>query len=136
VGNRRSASGRDVRDGPLLGPYNNWAAASAGFLSEIAAWVAGPWAVAVAWHWALAIPAAVVLIGIPAVFSTPRDKRRVLVPTPGPIRALIEVGLFSIAIVSAWYVWPAPLAVGVTAVVAVTVLAGFRRLVWLFSGAR
>lgn len=50
--------------------------------------------------------AAVVLVGVPAVFSTPGDKRLTLVPTPGPLRVLIEIALVLVALGASAIVWP------------------------------
>ncbi len=50
---------------------------------------AGPWAVADG-SVLLAVPAAVILIGIPAIFSAPADKRQVFISTPGPLRVVLK----------------------------------------------
>ena len=70
------------------------------FLSELIAWIAGPWAVSLVSSW-LVLPAIVVLVGLPSVFSTPNDKRNVVVSTPGLMRVGIELLLYSVAIVAA-----------------------------------
>lgn len=71
------------------------------------AWVAGPWAVAEITGSALwTVVAAVALVGTPAVFSAPGDKRFTLVPTAGPIRALIEIALLLVALGASAVVWP------------------------------
>jgi len=75
------------------------------FLSELIAWVAGPWAVA-QWSPWLVIPVLVVLVGLPSVFSTPNDKRNVVVGTPGPVRVGLELLLYAVALVAPWFVWP------------------------------
>ena len=55
------------------------------FLAEVIAWVAGPWAAAEQSIW-LVVPTVVLLVGLPAIFSTPGDKRQIVVATPGPLR--------------------------------------------------
>ena len=101
---------------------------------EILAWIAGPWAVTELTFW-LWPPAALLLIGLPAVFSTREDKRHVVVPTPGPVRVLIELLLHCVAIAGAWIAWPALVAALATLVVAAAFVAGSPRLLWLLRGA-
>lgn len=115
-------------------PYDTVVSASLRFLSEIIAWVAGPWAIGLFSKW-LVLPALIVLVGLPAVFSTHNDKRNVVVSTPGPIRIVLELLLYSVAIVAPWFVWPAALS-GLAAGIAVASLAaGIPRLQWLMKGA-
>jgi len=104
------------------------------FVVEIIAWVAGPWAAAGGGIW-LAVPAAVILIGMPAVFSTKGDKHQVLVSTPGPVRVLIEIMLHAVAVAGAWAVWPPWLAAVLTLVVTAALITGLPRLGWLLRGA-
>jgi len=105
-------------------------------LVEVIAWVAGPWAAAVVTdRWWVAIPTAVVLVGMVSVFSTPGDKRNVVVATPGPLRLAIELLTAAVAVAGAWVVWPTWLAVIVTAVVLAALVTGFRRARWLARGA-
>jgi len=75
------------------------------FAAELATWIAGPWAAAelAGGPWAI-LPAALVLVAAPAVFSTVGDKKTILVPTPGPVRLAIELVLAAIGVVSAWLV--------------------------------
>ena len=115
-------------------PYDTPVSGGLRFAVEIIAWIAGPWAAAGAGVW-LAVPAALVLIGLPAIFSTKRDKRRVLVSTPGPVRVLIELLLHAVAIAGPWIVWPPWLAVVAMAVVAAALVTGIPRLGWLLRGA-
>lgn len=112
-----------------------WSSASR-FLVEVAAWVAGPWAAAslTGSGWVV-LPVLVVLVAIPAVFSTPGDKNQIVVATPGPVRVVIEIGLLSIAIAAALVVWPVWAAVLIVVVGFVMLIAGRRRLAWLLSGA-
>ncbi len=56
----------------------------------------------------MVVPALVVLIGLPAVFSTKGDKRQVLVPTPGPLRVVIEILLYAVVAVAPRIIWPIP----------------------------
>lgn len=119
----------------LPSPYDTWLSGGLRFVVELIAWVAGPWA-ASDWlgGWAL-LPAAVILVGAPAVFSTPGDKHQVLVPTPGPVRFVIELDLATVAVIAAWRVWPPSAAVAVTVVVGAALITGWRRSLWLLRGA-
>ena len=101
---------------------------------EVIAWVAGPWAAGRVALW-LAIPALVLLVGLPSVFSTSGDKRQVVVPTPGPLRAALELLLHVIAIVAPWFVWPPVVAVVTTLIVAAALVTGVPRMRWLLRGA-
>ncbi|SIN30480.1 hypothetical protein SAMN04489832_7211 [Micromonospora cremea] len=100
------------------------------FLSELIAWVATPWALA-PHSVPLAVASVVVLVGLPTVFATPGDKNHVLVPVPGAVTiALVGLQLVAAA-VSAWFAWPWPAALVVTAVAlstVVTELPRWRRL--------
>lgn len=104
------------------------------FLAEIIAWVAGPWVAAQVSVW-LAIPAAVILVGLPSVFSTIGDKKQVLVPTPGPLRAALEFALYGVAAVAPWLVWPLWAGVIADIVVIGAIVLGVRRTKWLIAGA-
>ncbi len=115
-------------------PYDTPLSAGLRFGVELTAWVAGPWAAAQAAPW-LAIPALVVLVGLPAVFSTKGDKRQVVVSTPGAVRVVIELALHAVAVAGAWIAWPAWLALAVTLVVAAALGVGLPRLGWLLRGA-
>ena len=119
---------------PIGHPYDTPVSAGLRFSVEILAWIAGPWAVTEVTFW-LWPPAALLLIGLPAVFSTRGDKRQVLVPTPGPVRVLIEVLLHAVAIWGAWIAWPPLVAAPATLVVAAALATGFPRLLWLLRGA-
>jgi hypothetical protein len=83
----------------------------------------------------LILPALVILVGLPSIFSTTNDKNNVVVPTPGPIRVLIELFLFTVAVVAPWFVW-SPVVSGVAvAIVIATIVAGAPRIGWLMRGA-
>ncbi len=115
-------------------PYDTRLSGGLRFAVELIAGVAGPWAAAQAAPW-LAIPAVIVLVGLPAVFSTKGDKRQVIVPTPGPVRVVIELALHAVAVAGAWIAWAAWLAVAVTLVVVAALGVGLPRLGWLLRGA-
>lgn len=104
------------------------------FLAELIAWVACPWAAAQVSIW-LAVPVLVILVGLPAVFSTPGDKRQIVVATAGPLRVLIEFALHAAAVVCVWLVWPIWLALFSTLVVIAAVVSGIPRTRWLLQGA-
>ena len=115
-------------------PHDTPLSAGLRFLSELIAWIAGPWAAALLSKW-LVLPSLALLIGLPAIFSTRNDKRQVVVATPGPVRVGIELFLYSVAAVAPWFVWPdaaAGLAVGI---VVASVWAGIPRFLWLAKGA-
>jgi len=117
-------------------PYDTAASSSSRFLIELVAWVAGPWAVASttgqAWT---ALPTAAILIGLAAVFSTPGDKNNVVVPTPGPIRLVIEALTLVVAVWGAWLVWPQWAAILITGLAVLNVVSGWPRTRWLTRGA-
>ncbi|MEM7325377.1 MAG: hypothetical protein AAF531_19985 [Actinomycetota bacterium] len=123
-------------DGPGGSPFDTAASSVTRFAIEVVAWIAGPWAAAVvlgAWWWA--IPTLVVLVALPAVFNTPGDKTVTGVPTPGPIRMLIELLLLVVAVGGAWIVWPTWVGVAVTVLGLAMPMAGLARYRWLASGA-
>jgi hypothetical protein len=104
------------------------------FLTELIAWVAGPWAASLYSNW-LVVPAIVLLVGLPSIFSTPNDKNTVVVPTPGGIRVLIEFLLYSVAAVAPWFVWSAGVAAVAATIVFATIITGAARTRWLLRGA-
>jgi hypothetical protein len=124
----------ELREG--LEPYDMYWSRGLRFLVEILAWVTGPLAAAelTGSGWA-AIPAALVLVALPAVFSTPGDKQQVVVATPGPARLLIEIALYGAAVAGAWIVWPAWLGLTTTVIVAAAAVTGLPRARWLLRGA-
>lgn len=77
-----------LRSGPGVSPYDTPVSSSLRFVIEIVAWIAGPCALAGATGtgWA-ALPALLVLFGLPALFNTPGDKSSTVVATPGPFES-------------------------------------------------
>ncbi len=71
----------------------------------------------------------------PAVVSTVGDQRKVVVPTPGSIRVLIELGLFVAGVVGAWAAWSPYSGIGVAVIAVLGLVAGRRRIAWLLRGA-
>jgi hypothetical protein len=118
------------------GPHDSAASSATRVAAELATWIAGPWAAAelAGGPWAI-LPAALVLVGVPAVFSTVGDKKTVLVPTPGPVRLAIELVLAAIGVVSAWLVWPVWAALLVSAIAAAMLVTNAPRFRWLAQGA-
>lgn len=104
------------------------------FVVEVIAWVTGPWAAAHQSVW-LAVPALVILVGLPALFSTPGDKKQVVVATPGPLRVLLELALHGVVVGGSWVVWPAWLAAVATLIVIAALVVGLPRTRWLLRGA-
>ncbi len=119
-----------------LGPHDTYLSASLRFIMELVAWVAGPWAAAdlTGSGW-VAVPALVVLVVLPSMFSTEGDKKQVIVSTPGPTRLVIELALIAVAVAGAWIVWPAWLASAVSVIAAAAIATGLPRSRWLASGA-
>ena len=74
------------------------------FVVEVLAWVLGPWAVANGVGWGAAWVTLVVLVAVPAMFSTEGDKQHTVVATPGPVRVVLEVVLFGVAAVAPHWV--------------------------------
>lgn len=118
---------------PFIHPFDSPLSSGLRFLVEVIAWVAGPWAAAQYSVW-LAVAIAVMLIGLPAIFSTAGDKKQVVVATPGPLRVLIELLLHGVAAAAIWVVWPAWIA-GIASIVVIAALAtGVPRTKWLLRG--
>lgn len=115
-------------------PYDEPISSGLRFLVELIAWVAGPWALSLVSGW-LVLPAVAVLVGLPAVFSTPHDKRQVVVATPGPIRVGIELSLYAVALVAPWFVWSPAVSGVAAAIVVASVVTGIPRTMWLLRGA-
>ena len=115
-------------------PFDTPVSSALRFFVEVIAWVAGPWAAAQHSMW-LAVPVLIFLVGLPAIFSTPGDKRQIVVATPGPARVLLELGLYAVAIAAPWFIWPVWLAGVATLVVVTALAAGIPRTLWLLRGA-
>jgi hypothetical protein len=92
------------------------------FAAELVAMVATPWAL---WHYSiiLAIAAVVILIALPAIFSTPGDRPGGDGPVavPGAVTISIVLVHLTAAVAAAWAVWPWWIAVMVTALCVVVV---------------
>ena len=115
-------------------PYDTHLSSGLRFLTELIAWVAGPWAVA-RWSPWLIVPALALLVGLPAVFSTINDKRTVIIATPGPIRVAVELLLYSVALIAPWYVWPTVVATAAAVIVVASLAMGLPRFRWLLDRA-
>jgi hypothetical protein len=130
----READDRHSRVG--ISPFDTPLSSGLRFAVEIIAWVAGPWAaIALTDGWWAAVPTLAILVAVPGVFSTPGDKRNVVVATPGPIRVLIELGLSAAAVAGAWIAWPTWAGVAATVIVLAALVAGIPRAKWLVAGA-
>ncbi|GAB2803023.1 hypothetical protein GCM10027176_04670 [Actinoallomurus bryophytorum] len=103
------------------------------FASEIVAWVATPWALAVHSP-VLAGAALLLLIGLPTVFATPGDKVAVVVEVPGEVTIGLSVLQLLAAVVAAWAAWPVPVAMLVWVLVGVTIYAELPRWKRLAGG--
>jgi len=113
-------------------PGHGYASGGLRFVVELIAWVGTPWAL---WPHsiALAIGAAVLLIGLPALFSTPGDRpgAGTLVSVPGFVTIVLVVMQLAAATAAAWVIWPAWAAAAVTVlclIVLVTEQPRWRRL--------
>lgn len=91
------------------------------FVAEGVAWVATPWAL-VAHSPVLAGAALLLLIGLPAFFVTPGDKK-VVVAVPGYVTVGLVVLQLVAAVTAAWAAWPLPVALLVWGIVLATVYA-------------
>ncbi len=115
-------------------PYDTLLSSSLRFLSELIAWVAGPWAVALFSTW-LVLPVLALLVVLPAVFSTRNDKRTIVVSTPGPVRVALELLLYLVAATAPWFVWPTAVSGMAVGIVVASFLTGIPRMMWLVRGA-
>lgn len=95
------------------------------FFLEVVAWIA----IGLAFGWLFAIIAVLAM----ALFSTPGDKRKVIVPVPGPIRLLLEVGVFLIGVAAAGLNWGVAGALVSVGLFALYLLTNRSRLAWLMS---
>ena len=115
-------------------PFDTPLSASLRFGTELIAWVAGPWAAGTYSGW-LIVPVLVLLVGLPALFSTAGDKNVIVVATPGPARVLIELVVYATALLAPWLVWPQPVSFATSLVVVASVATGIPRIAWLLKGA-
>jgi hypothetical protein len=111
-------------------PTDTIASASLRFSIEALAWVAGPWAAAGVSGWLIA-PTAVVLIGLVGIFSTPGDKTKIVLGTPGPVRLAIELLLHVVVAIAPWLIWPEWAAIACDTVVVGSLIAGIPRTRWM-----
>ena len=118
----------------FIHPYDTIFSSGLRFSSELIAWIAGPLAIAkfYGWFW---VPFLLILVILPAIFSTEGDKRNVVVSTTGYLRVAIELLLYFVAAVSPWFVWSMIVSVACNLVVGASLVLGFPRLIWLLKGA-
>ncbi len=125
---------KDNSSGEFDNPLDTRLSAATRFAIELVAWIAGPWAAAeIVGAWWMTIPTLAVLVALPGVFSTPGDKRHVVVAVPGRIRLLIEIVLAAVAIVAALVVWTYIGVIVVTVIVVAMFVTGAARMKWLVS---
>jgi uncharacterized protein DUF2568 len=118
----------DAVDSPL--------ASATRFLSELAAWVAAPWAVSRV-SVVLAVAVLVVLVALPAAFNVPGDKHKIGGrAVTGPVRIAIELLLFAAAVAGSALAWPTWAAVAVAVLVVVAIAANLPRWRWLIATTR
>ncbi len=115
-------------------PYDTPVSATLRFATELIAWIAAPWALSQASNW-LSLLALIALVALPAIFSTPNDKRTVGVATPGPARLAIEALLYLVAAIAPWYIWSQLASSLACLIVASSAIAGIPRALWLLRGA-
>jgi len=115
-------------------PYDTILSSGLRFSAEVLAWVAGPMAIATFYGW-LWMPVLLILVLLPAIFSTTGDKRKVVVATPGFLRVLIELLLYTVAVFAPWFIWPAFVCFASNVMVLASLILGWPRLVWLLSRA-
>jgi len=113
-----------VRPDPTLGAFTR-------VMMELAAWTLAPWALYESGSPLLALIAGIVLILLPALFSTPGDKKFTPIPVRGGVRLAIELGLGAAAVAGASALFG--LTGGACGVVILLLYLGFgwRRIVWL-----
>lgn len=102
------------------------------FLLEIVAWTAAPWALA-SRSIVLAVASVLVLIGLPTLFSTPGDKKHVIVAVPGVVTIALVVLHIAVAAVASRAAWPLWAAIVVWALCAATVVTELPRWRWLLT---
>ncbi|WNO07925.1 hypothetical protein [Teredinibacter sp. KSP-S5-2] len=115
-------------------PYDTVFSSTLRFAVELIAWISGPWTVSYLSHW-LIIPTAIMLVILPGIFSTPNDKKVILVPVSGIVRIVIESLLYLIAIIAPWLVW-SNISAGIAfTIVILSIYLGTPRFKWLLKGA-
>jgi hypothetical protein len=108
----------------------------AGFRFMILTLAIVAWPVAMMPYSPLLAATSAVAIGFTAVFfTTPGDAKRVFLPTPGPIRAGIEILIHIAAVGGSLLAWPPIAGLASIAVFLTSLLVGFPRLLWLLRGA-
>lgn len=134
MGQNAGAAVSDSHTEPALSPYDTPASSLLRFSIEVIAWVAGPWAAAelTGTGWAV-LPALVVLIGLPALFNTPGDKKTDGIATPGAIRVMIEMLLLVVAVAGAFIVWPWWAGAMVAVIAVAMIVTGVPRYRWLVT---
>ncbi len=115
-------------------PGHDLLSAGLRFLTELVAWVVVPLAL---WpHSALlAIGAVVLLIGLPAVFSTPGDRPSGVapIPVPGFVTILLVLIQLAAAAAAAWALGPRWFALGVTVLCLMVTVTEQPRWRWLMN---
>jgi hypothetical protein len=116
-------------------PGHNYASGGLRFLTELIAWVGAPWAL---WPHsiALAIGAVVLLIGLPALFSTPGDRPSggTIASVPAIVTILLVLLQLVAATSAAWVIWPAWAAAAVTTLCLIVLFTEQPRWRWLLHG--
>jgi hypothetical protein len=119
-------------------PYRNeYVRGALRFLTELIAWAGAPLAL---WPHSipLAIGAVVLLIGLPAVLSTPGDRpgRGSLVSVPGVVTILLVLMQLAAATAAAWALWPWWAATAVTVLCLIVTVTEQPRWRWLMRAPR
>ncbi|WP_406408182.1 hypothetical protein [Streptomyces sp. NBC_01643] len=113
---------------------NDYGRGALRFLTELIAWVGAPWAL---WPHsiALAIGAVVILIGLPAVFSTPGDRPGGGTPVlvPGIVTILLVLMQLAAATAATWALWPWWAATAATVLCLTVTVTEQPRWRWLLS---
>lgn len=104
------------------------------FLTEIAAWVALPWAIADT-SIVLGVFVGLAMVALPTVFATPGDKRQVLVPVSGKVTIALVAAHILAALYGSWSAWPVWPAIPTTVVALMTIVTEMPRWRWLWGAA-
>jgi hypothetical protein len=102
------------------------------FGTELAAWVAAPWAVASS-SLPLSVLLLVFLVCLPALFNVRGDKNMVGIPVRGSIRIAIELVIMTAAVVGTAFAWPTWAVIATACLVALNLLFGMPRWRWLLG---